>query len=46
MTGKIPIVENLRDLGALPRIGFHFSAVPLETTAGGVSNVHAFAETI
>jgi len=46
MTGKIPIVENLRDLGALPRIGFHFSAVPLETTPGGVCSVHAFAETI
>src|SRR5215813_7336782 len=46
MTGKIPIVENLRDLSALPRIGFHFSAVPLETTPDGICTVHAFAETI
>ena len=38
-TGKIPIVENLRGLAALPRIGFRFTIVPLED-----SDVRAFAE--
>jgi len=43
-TGKIPVVENLRGLSALPRIGFHFSAIPLEESPGGICVVHAFAE--
>ena len=38
-TGKIPIVENLRGLAALPRIGFRFTIVPLEG-----SDMRAFAE--
>src|SRR6266704_1883066 len=29
-TGKLPIIENLRGLASLPRVGFRFSAVPLE----------------
>jgi kynurenine formamidase len=32
--GKIPIVENLRDLSALPRWGFTFHVIPLPS--GGV----------
>jgi kynurenine formamidase len=43
-TGKIPVVENLRGLSALPRIGFHFSAIPLEESPRGICVVHAFAE--
>ena len=42
-TGKIPIVENLRGLSALPRVGFHFSAIPLESPRD-ICVVHAFAE--
>jgi kynurenine formamidase len=42
-TGTIPIVENLCGLNSLPRTGFQFSAVPLES-AGAVVAVHAFAE--
>lgn len=42
--GKIAIVENLRDLASLPRVGFRFSAVPLEAAPGAICAVHAFAE--
>jgi hypothetical protein len=40
-TGKIPIVENLCGLASLPRIGFRFTAVPLEQSGEAV---HAFGE--
>ena len=43
-TGKLPIVENLRGLASLPRVGFHFSAVPLEEPRSAICPVHAFAE--
>jgi kynurenine formamidase len=42
--GKIPIVENLRDLASLPRVGFRFSAIPLVSTPSAVSAVQALAE--
>ena len=42
--GKIAIVENLRAVTSLPRVGFRFSAVPLVTSPGRVCAVHAFAE--
>jgi len=44
-TAKIPIVENLRALASLPRVGFRFSISPLEPTSSGEYAVHAFAET-
>lgn len=44
ITGKIPIVENLRGLTALPRLGFRFSALPVESAASGVCAVRAFVE--
>jgi len=44
MTGQIPIVENLRGLSALPRIGFHFSAISADESAAEIRVVHAFAE--
>jgi kynurenine formamidase len=43
-SGQIPIVENLQGLSTLPRIGFHFSAIPLEAAPDEISAVHAFAE--
>ena len=43
-TGKIAIVENLRDLASLPRVGFRFSAVPMEASLAPVCPVRAFAE--
>src|SRR5262245_60755968 len=43
-TGKIPIVENLRGLASLPRVGFRFSALPLEVATSSIYAVHAFAE--
>jgi len=43
-TGKIPIVENLRGVAGLPRVGFRFSVVPLEGTSTGAYAVRAFAE--
>jgi arylformamidase len=43
-TGKIPIVENLCGFAPLPRVGFRFSAIPLEAFPGGLYAVHAFAE--
>ena len=45
-SGQIPIVENLRNLSGLPRIGFHFSAVPLDAPPGEICAVHAFAEIV
>jgi kynurenine formamidase len=42
--GKIPIVENLCGVASLPRLGFRFSAIPLEALPGGAYTVHAFAE--
>jgi arylformamidase len=43
-SGKIPIVENLRDLSELPRVGFHFSAIAMQPTQDNVRAVYAFAE--
>jgi kynurenine formamidase len=43
-TGKMPIVENLRGLSALPRLGFHFNAIPQEESPRDICVVHAFAE--
>jgi len=48
-TCKIAIVQNLRDLASLPRVGFHFSAIPLEAleaSSVGFCHVHAIAEII
>jgi kynurenine formamidase len=42
-SGQIPIVENLRALNSLPRVGFRFSAVPIETSEP-VRIVHAYAD--
>ena len=42
--GKIPVVENLRGLASLPRVGFRFSAVPLEAGSVAPCIVRAFAE--
>jgi kynurenine formamidase len=43
-SGKIPIVENLRGVTALPRIGFYFNAVPVDVATGEIHAVRAFAE--
>ncbi len=43
-TGKIPIVENLRNLASLPRVGLRFTVLPLKAEGGSVSDVRAFAE--
>lgn len=40
----ILIVENLRNLGELPRTGFRFFAVPLRIKKGASTPVRAFAE--
>ncbi len=45
-TGKIPVVENLRDLPLLPRIGFRFTALPLAPPSHEPLVVRAFAEII
>jgi kynurenine formamidase len=42
--GKIAIVENLRGLASLPRVGFRFSAVPSDAQSGTVRAVRAFTE--
>src|SRR5215475_340291 len=42
--GSIPIVENLRGLASLPRVGFRFTAIPVSETPGVMCAVHAFAE--
>ncbi|MGI9494119.1 MAG: cyclase family protein [Geminicoccaceae bacterium] len=41
----ILIVENLTNLGALPRSGFRFFAVPIKAKATAAMTVRAFAET-
>ncbi len=43
-TGKIPIIENLCGLAALPRVGFRFSATVLEESTEHPLPVRAFAE--
>jgi len=43
--GKIPIVENLHGLAALPRVGIRFTVAPLEGATGDVREVRAYAET-
>ena len=45
-TGKIAVVENLRGLALLPRIGFRFTAIPFTESSGQPSAVRAFAEII
>jgi kynurenine formamidase len=42
-SGQIPIVENLRGLNSLPRVGFRFSAVPTGSSEP-VRTVHAYAD--
>jgi kynurenine formamidase len=42
-SGQIPIVENLRSLSSLPRVGFRFSAVPIESSES-VRIAHAYAD--
>ena len=42
-SGQIPIVENLRSLNSLPRVGFRFSAVPIESSES-VRIAHAYAD--
>jgi kynurenine formamidase len=42
--GKIPIVENLKGLVSLPRIGFRFTLTPLEAAVEPAYAVRAFAE--
>ncbi len=43
--GKIPIVENLRDLPSLPRWGFRFGTAPARPAGGStLCPVRAFAE--
>ena len=42
-TGNISIIENLRGLASLPRVGFCFSAIALEQSSEPVP-VRAFAE--
>jgi arylformamidase len=46
VSGKIPVVENLCGLAALPRTGFRFSAIPLHEPSRGPLPVRAFAEII
>src|SRR5262245_28264837 len=43
-TGKIPIVENLRGLTSLPRVGFRFTVLPVEDATAAVYRVRAVAE--
>src|SRR5262245_34247768 len=42
--GRIPVIENLRGLESLPRVGFRFTAIPLTETPVAVYPVEAFAE--
>lgn len=44
LKNEILIVENLRNLGPLPKTGFRFSAVPLRIVGGASFPVRAFAE--
>jgi kynurenine formamidase len=41
-SGQIPIVENLQGLNSLPRVGFRFSVVPIESP-GPVRIVYTYA---
>src|SRR5262249_2121065 len=43
-TGKIPVVENLRDLSSLPRLGFEFRTALVGDSEGPIQPVYAFAE--
>jgi arylformamidase len=43
-SGKIAIVENLKDLARLPRLGFRFTVEPLEGSSGEIRAVRAYAE--
>jgi kynurenine formamidase len=43
-SGKIAIVENLKDLARLPRLGFRFTVEPLEGSSGEIRVVRAYAE--
>src|SRR5262249_20612548 len=43
-SGQIPIVENLRNLSSLPRVGFRFSAAPVESSVEPIRIVHAYAD--
>jgi arylformamidase len=44
LSRDVLIVEHLCNLGALPRVGFRFFAVPLRIVGGGSFPVRAFAE--
>ncbi len=44
LAAGIPIVEHLRNLGALPRTGFRFTATPPPIERGASFPVRAFAE--
>lgn len=44
LEGKIPIVENLRNLSSVPRWGFRFATLPLSPPAGTSYPVRVFAE--
>jgi arylformamidase len=44
LSEQILIVEHLRNLGALPKTGFRFYAVPLRIVTGASFPVRAFAE--
>ncbi len=41
--GKLPIVENLRNLSSLPRWGFEFSVAPVDDTNPSIKTVRTFA---
>jgi kynurenine formamidase len=43
-SGKIPIVENLKGVSDLPRLGLLFTVKPLKDTTGPIRAVRAFAE--
>jgi kynurenine formamidase len=43
LASGIPVVENLRNLGALPREGFRFFAAPVAIRGAGSAPVRAFA---
>src|SRR5262249_27450611 len=42
--GKLAIVENLRGLASLPRLGLRFTVVPLSDDPGVLCGVRAYAE--
>lgn len=45
-SGKIPIVENLRNLSSLPRLGFRVTLVPVQSAGDQTRIVQALAEII